>query len=151
MMGTPQEPNPRMCVQCGKSIPMDANVCQYCGKDYRVQPAPAKKQTVMPMIGGILVLVSALYLIYAGVNIAFLSGTVGSMMPVDVGLDDIMLVCGLMILILGLIGLLGAIFAIQRKKWSLAIVGAVFSLPALWVIIPLIGLILIAVSKDEFS
>ncbi|MGD9962739.1 MAG: DUF2116 family Zn-ribbon domain-containing protein [Thermoplasmata archaeon] len=150
-MGTPEQPSSRMCVQCGKSIPMDANVCQYCGKDYRVQPAPAKKQTVMPLIGGILVLISALYLIYGGVATAFLSGAVGDFMPVDVGLDSLVLVCGLFILVLGLIGLLGAIFAIQRKKWTLALIGAIFCLPSLYVIVPLVGLILIAVSKDEFS
>lgn len=145
------QPSPRMCVQCGKSIPMDANVCQYCGKDYRVQPAPAKKQTMMPVIGGILVLISALYEIYAGLVLAFWSDTMGSIMPVDFGLDTLGIVCGIIIILLALIGVLGGIFAIQRKRWTLAIVGAVFSLMGLYFIVPLVGLILIAVSKDEFS
>jgi len=29
--------NTRNCVSCGRSIAWDANVCQFCGHDYRVQ------------------------------------------------------------------------------------------------------------------
>ncbi len=27
----------RMCVSCGRTLPWDANVCPYCGHDYRYQ------------------------------------------------------------------------------------------------------------------
>ncbi|MDQ1372402.1 MAG: Zinc-ribbon protein [Candidatus Thermoplasmatota archaeon] len=150
-MGSPEQPSSRMCVQCGKSIAMDANVCQYCGKDYRVQPAPVKKQTVMPLIGGILVIIAALTEIYSGLVVAFWGDTMNSLMPVDLGFDTLTLICGLVFIILALIALIGGIFAIQRKKWSLAIVGAVFSLLGGYFILPLVGLILIAVSKSEFD
>lgn len=37
----------RSCVQCGRAIGWDVNVCPYCGKDYRVQAvAPAAHDTV---------------------------------------------------------------------------------------------------------
>jgi predicted RNA-binding Zn-ribbon protein involved in translation (DUF1610 family) len=150
-MGTPEQPSPRMCVQCGKSITVDANVCPYCGKDYRVQAAPAKKQSVMPLIGGILIIVSALHELYMGLVLAFWSDEVGSILPVDIGIDDLMLACGLILVILAVIGVVGGIFAIQRKKFSLAVVGGVFSLMGGYFIVPLIGLILVAVSRDEFD
>ncbi len=34
----------RNCVGCGRAIAFDANVCPYCGHDYRVQMAPAQYQ-----------------------------------------------------------------------------------------------------------
>lgn len=153
-MGTPEQPSPRMCVQCGKSIAMDANVCPYCGKDYRVQAGPpAKKQTVMPVIGGILIIISALTELYSGLVLAFWSEEMGSLMPVDLGFDDLMLACGLIFVILAIIGVIGGIFAIQRKKFALAVVGGVFALlgGGGWIILPLVGLILVAVSKSEFE
>lgn len=141
-----------MCVQCGKSITQDANVCPYCGKDYRAQAAPAaKKKTVMPLIGGILVIIAALTEIYSGLVLAFWSDTMNSLLPVDFGFDTLLLACGMIILIVGIIALIGGIFAIQRKKWSLSLVGAIFSLFGGYFILPLIGLILIAVSKSEFD
>ena len=39
---------PRNCVSCGRAIAWDANVCPYCGRDYRVQMmAPAQAQPFM--------------------------------------------------------------------------------------------------------
>jgi len=56
--------------------------------------------------------------------------------------------CGAVLLVLGIIAILGGIFAIQRKNFALALIGGIFVVPS---ILGLIGLILIAVSKDEFK
>ena len=37
MMSEAQSQQPRNCVSCGRSISWDANVCPYCGHDYRAQ------------------------------------------------------------------------------------------------------------------
>ena len=29
--------NKRYCTNCGREIPLDANVCPYCGKDFRMK------------------------------------------------------------------------------------------------------------------
>ena len=34
----------RNCVECGRSIAWDANVCQYCGHDFRVPMASAQPE-----------------------------------------------------------------------------------------------------------
>ena len=144
-----------MCVQCGKSIAMDANVCPYCGKDYRVQAGPpAKKKTVMPVIGGIMILVGGVLSLVAGIGLVASVGAFDSLMLVDVEgvdmLEDLMTACGIIFIILGLIGVLGGVFAIMRKHFGLAILGGVFALAG-WFIPALIGLILVGVSKDEFE
>ncbi|HIJ17979.1 MAG TPA: zinc-ribbon domain-containing protein [Thermoplasmata archaeon] len=154
-MGTPGQPGSRMCVQCGKTIAPDANVCPYCGHDYRVQAGPpAKKKTVMPVIGGILILVGGVLSLVAGIGLVASVGALDSLMIVDVEgvdmLEDLMTACGVIFIILGLIGVLGGVFAIMRKHFGLAILGGVFALAG-WFIPALIGLILVGVSKDEFE
>jgi len=118
----------RNCVSCGRSIAFDANVCQYCGYDYRIlmagPVAGPKKESSMPEIGGVLILIGALVLIVlAGLCIIFL-------IP------------------LAIIAILGGVFAIQRKHFTLALIGGIFSIPS---IIGIVGLILVVMSKDEFS
>ena len=34
----------RYCVSCGRTIPFDANVCPYCGRDYRFPSGPLYTQ-----------------------------------------------------------------------------------------------------------
>jgi len=43
---------------------------------------------------------------------------------------------------------LGGVFAIQREHFTLALMGGIFSIPS---IIGIVGLILVVMSKDEFS
>ena len=133
----------RNCVSCGRAFSWDANVCPYCGHDYRVAmmgpQQQQKKESAMPLIGGILIMLPGIgYLIGGGVlavgSSAFLFG--GGVL------------CGAVLLVLGIIAILGGIFAIQRKNFALALIGGIFVVPS---ILGLIGLILIAVSKDEFK
>ncbi len=135
----------RNCVSCGRSIAWDANVCPYCGHDYRAQMygQGAKRDTAMPMIGGILILIAGLIELAGG---AILFG--GGVFFVDIG-GGIAAVCGAILVLIGVIALIGGVFAIQRKHFGLAILGGILGLGG-WFIPGLIGLILVALSKDEF-
>jgi len=131
----------RNCVSCGRSIAWDANVCQYCGHDYRVVmggAAPAKKESAMPVIGGVLILLPSLGYLAGGGLIA--AGSSVALLPGGV-------FCGIVLLLIGILCLLGGIFAIQRKNFGLALVAGILVIPS---ILGLIGLILVIVSKDEF-
>ncbi|MEM0344064.1 MAG: hypothetical protein QXU73_07470 [Thermoplasmata archaeon] len=150
-MGTPGASNTRNCVSCGRTISWDANVCPYCGHDYRTQAvAPAKKESVMPLIGGILILIAGLIEIGYGAMLV-VGGSAASSIPLVGGeLGGIFAICGAILVVLGIFALLGGVFAIQRKNFGLAVLGGVLGLLG-WFIPALIGLILIAVSKDEFK
>ena len=140
----------RNCVSCGRSISWDANVCPYCGHDFRVSMMmqPAKKESSMPTIGGVLILLAGLIEIGAGAVVG-LVGAGGSFgFPTDA--TGFLAVCGGVLIVLGLISIMGAIFAMERKHFGLAVLGGILSLPGFF-ILGLIGLILIAVSKDEFE
>ncbi len=153
----------RKCVSCGREIPMDANVCQYCGHDYRVQagpPAP-KEKGMLSIVGGILILVAGLMgLAMGGILIAIDVDDLDQW-GVDVAgvgdmINDIMDVCGVIFIVLGLIAVLGGLFGVMRKHWGIAILGGVLGLFVIgpWMIgslLALVGLILVAVSKKDFD
>lgn len=165
------------CPSCRHEVPMGANVCPNCGYRLRAEErkAPAaqarvvppvasvpRQSTVMSLIGGVLVVISGLLGIILGLILAVLSSSItdlmGGMYGEDVlsAVEGILVTCGVIWFIIGLVALIGGVFAIRRKKWGIAIVGGVFALFTigpyfLGSILGLIGLILIAISKDEFS
>jgi len=104
-----------------------------------------KKETVMPVLGGVFVLLASLaYILVGGVLTA--GSTV--LLGVSLGSTAVGVVCGIIVLVLGLVALLGAINAIQRKNFTLSLIGGIVVIPTL---LGLIGFILIIVAKDEFS
>lgn len=71
-------------------------------------------------------------------------------------LEDILTVCGIILVVIGLIVLVGGFFGVMRKHWGLAILGGVLGLFLIgpWglaSLFSLIGLILVAVSKKDFD
>lgn len=122
-------------------------MCPYCGHDYRMAmagPAGQKKESAMPVIGGILIILVSLGYLIGG---AFIAAAGGSMFWFDVEATGAAVACGAIMLVLGLIVLLGGVFAIQRKNFGFALVGGILAIPS---VLGIIGLILIIVSKDEF-
>ena len=160
LMASTDEGSDRRCVSCGRSIAMDANVCQYCGHDFRA-PSPQageKKKGVLALVGGILLLLAAIHGLYVGLSLAVLSDTVSDALPADIDiatdvLEDIMTLCGGIIIVFALIAVLGAVMAIMRKSFGLAVIGSVFGILCMGglFILPLIALILIVVGRDEFN
>ena len=54
--------------------------------------------------------------------------------------------------ILGLVGgIMGAMFSFQRKNWMMALIGCILLLASLLIITGLIAVILVGISKKEFS
>ncbi len=153
----------RNCVGCGRSIPWEANVCPYCGHDYRLQMAPPMKaRSAKPVIGGVLIVVAGLLafgmgLLYLALDVSDLEDY-GVTMPPEMTseeLQDVMVVCGSLLVVFAVIAIIGGVFALQRKHFGLAIAGSIFGLLGLGFLIgsllALVGLILVAISRDEFE
>jgi uncharacterized protein (DUF983 family) len=135
-------------VKCGRTIAWDANVCQFCGYDYRTANAPAApKETVKPIIGGVLIILGALVELYVGYVLAW---TGEAFSGITFGMSDFLTVCGAIVLLLGIVALLGGVLSIMRKVYGLAILGGILSIPG-GVIPGLVGLILVAMSHEEFK
>jgi hypothetical protein len=137
----------RNCVSCGRAIAWDANVCQYCGHDFR-QAAPGavkKEKGALPIVGGILIILPALGYLWMGAALA----TGGeALIDVTFGMSGVLTLCGAILILLGIISVLGGIFAIMRRYWGLALLGGIFVIPS---ILGLVGMILVAVSHKDFD
>lgn len=135
-------------MSCGRSIAFDANVCPFCGHDYRPQamaPVMQKKDSALPVVGGIfLIIISLIYLGLGGIIAA--GSTVA--MGVTLGGSGWGIACGALILVLGVLVLLGGIFAIQKKHWAIALIACIFTLPS---VLGIVAIVLIAISRDSFE
>lgn len=98
-----------------------------------------KKESGMPIAAGILIMLGALLYLIAGGVIAAGSGVFGFSSGVA---------CGAGLLVVGVISILGSIFALQRRYFALALIGGILTIPT---ILGLIGMILVAVSREEFK
>jgi len=144
------QPQTRTCVQCGRQIPWDANVCQYCGHDYRAQAqAPPKKKGILPVLGGVFVIIAGLVELISG-GILISGGEMLGGFDLGSGFHNILTICGVVWIVLGIVAILGGIFSIQRKHFGLAILGAILGLGG-YFIFALIGIILIAVGREDFD
>jgi len=156
----------RNCVKCGKSIAFDANVCPYCGHDYRaVMAGPAAaphEKGMLSLVGGIMILISGIIgLAIGGLLLAINTSDfdqfgLGSIGGLDDTLHNILLVCGAIFVILGLIAVVGGFFGIRRQHFGLVILGGVLGLftigpYGLGSLLALVGLILVAVGKKDFD
>ncbi len=153
----------RLCVSCGRSIAWEANVCPYCGHDYRVQMGPPPKpRSSKPVIAGVLIIIAGLAALAMGLFYMVLDvGTIedsGVALPPEVTIEDIqsvLVVCGAVLIVFAAIAIVGGYFAIQRKHFFISVAGAVFGLLGigflLGALLALIGLILVAISRQEFE
>jgi hypothetical protein len=107
--------------------------------------------TQLPMVAAILLI------------IGFIAGLVGavevfiySSFAYFIGMEGIFLFCGSLLLIFSLMNLIAAVFAFQRKNWTGALVCSILGIFSIGVfgmgsIMAIIGMILIAVSKNDFQ
>ncbi len=78
-------------------------------------------------------------------------------LPGGDALAGIVIVCGVIFMLFGIMALLGGIMSVTRKKWGIAVLGSIFGLFCLGFIayeasiLSLVALILIIISKDEFQ
>lgn len=163
------------CPSCRSEVPPDANVCPNCGYRLRAEEKKAGAPPVAPaaapqprrgrgksIAGGVLVMISGIIGIITGLSIAILASTAIDTLEGLYGaevlamMEGILVACGVTWFIIGLIALIGGIFAIRGKRWGIAVVGGVLALFTvgpyfIGSILGLVGLILVAISKDEFS
>ncbi len=135
----PSEAGLRQCVECGRSISWDANVCAFCGHDFRARSHAGTEGYLMT--GAVLTLVAGI------LSIALLTVVVSQISGMTVGditLATISYACSA-------VGVFGGVLALIRKLFPIAVLGAVCAIftPAFFFAIP--GLALIARSASQFN
>lgn len=154
----------RTCVACGRAIQSDANVCSYCGHDYRVplgMSIPARR-TWKPVVGGVLIIIAGLFAVAMAVLMMSLEESdideLEVQMPEGYTVEeflDIAGTCGIIVVAFAALAIIGGIFGVLRKKFALAVIGGIFGLLGVGFVIGsvlgLVGLILVALSREEFG
>jgi len=154
----------RQCVTCGRTIDWQANVCQYCGHDFRmplVQPAPPRSSK--PVVGGVLIILAGVLSLAMSVMMVVIDPAdleawgYDPSASYDMSLSDLeeaLGVCGAIGLVLALVAILGGTFAVMRKSFAFAIIGGICAIIGFGFVVGsvlgLVGLILVALSRSEF-
>ncbi len=121
---------------------------------------PMKPKTIKPVLAGIFLIIAGIDGLTFWLYIAAL-GAAFSGIPFVGGLGIIVAVCGGIFAVFGILALVGGVMALQRKRWSLGLIGSILGLfLGGWLILvalvplaslfSLIGLILLVISKNEF-
>ena len=152
----------RRCVKCDEPIPDDANVCPRCGRDYRpamLGRAWESENTPLPPIGSALVAVSGLALILSGLLWIFEEfSSMGGDWSTNTTMQAMI---GIAAIVAGVFAVSVSPFAITRRRLVLSLAGSIASLSAWGVaisfalggieaVLSLVGVVLIALSRDEF-
>jgi len=137
---------------CGRSIPATYYACPYCGKPAGAGMQTAPKQTAYPIVAGVFEILAGIIGMAQGGLIAISGGYILGIPYLGYYFDFFwfFVICGAVLIVFGLLALLGGIFAIQRKNYGLALVGAIFSLFVGYIIFGILALVFVILAKDEF-
>ena len=104
------------------------------------------ERTWKPTTGGILAIIAGVLQVIFGLVFATAAGIAGSIFGMGwVG------AIGAPMIILGVVALIGGIYATKRRIWGLALVGAICALIGPWFILGILAIIFIAMGKGEFA
>jgi len=156
----------RRCKWCGAPAGAYDIECPTCKRDLRwsaesvysdygssgeeMYTTESSSQTSAPVIGGVLLIIAGVLGLFEAFIVLALGGAVA------VAGSGFVTCCGLLMLLFALAGIVGGFFATTRSHFVLAILGGVLVMGCigpifLSVILGLIGLLLVAVSKDQFD
>jgi len=115
-----------------------------CGTRLAKAVSPAGRAW-MPIAGGILTIIAGIIGFFAGILIV----AVGEAAGAEAGIFGFGMI-GAPLIAIGIVAIVGGIFALRRRIWGLALAGAICSLPCSWIFaIP--AIVFIALSKREFK
>jgi len=133
------------CQACGAPTDPLAEICMKCGA--RLQKAEAAGRAWMPTAAGILSIIAGSIGFFAGIVMATVGGIVGAVEGIF-WFGTI----GAPLIAIGIVAIIGGIFALRKRIWGLALAGAICSLFCTWVswILAIPAIVFLALSKREF-
>jgi len=131
------------CPSCGTPTTPMTEICPKCGA--RVS-AVVKDRTWMPTVAGILMIISGVGHTIGGLAMVITVGLGGAFMGVPwLG------ALGVPLLALGIVALLGGIYALRRQVWGLALAGSVCVLIVGNLVFGVLSLVFVIMAKNEFQ
>lgn len=115
-------------------------------------PAPAPtpqtpKKTWMPTTAGILSIISGVVASLVGIG-TIVRGELARRMVFHIGGEAI----GVLLLLIGIVAIIGGVFALNRRVWGLALAGGICALfPPHVALLGILAIVFVALSKSEFK
>jgi hypothetical protein len=130
------------CPGCGAPTTPLTEICTKCGA--RVAKA-IKGKTWKPTTAGILSIIAGAIGVIVGIVVA----TAGSILGAFIGIGWLSPI-GAPLIILGIIAIIGGVYALKRRVWGLALAGAICALvgPP---ILGILAIIFVSLGKGEFK
>mgnify|MGYP001100520232 CR=1 FL=1 len=131
------------CPNCGASTTPLTEICVKCGA--RLAKTIDGK-TWKPTTAGILCIIAGTIGVISGIRVAVLGGIIGAFFGMAwLG------TFGIPLIILGIVALVGGIYALRRKIWGLALAGSISALVGPWFILGILAIIFVALGRGEFE
>lgn len=114
------------------------------------------QKTWKPTVAGILTIIAGLLGLLIGIGLAVGFGLMGMMIGMIPGFPGgLLALIGIPGIILGIVAILGGIYALRRRLWGLALAGSIcallFTLPFLGWILAILAIIFVSLAKGEFE
>ena len=162
----------KFCRGCGKELGSGVTICPFCGtsaadiwsrtassdgsylEDGSDDAIYSQPETAIPIVAGVLLVIAGLLALGQGILYVMADSMVSSM-PSYGGYSGPLCLCGGLDILFGLAALGGAYSCFGRKSFWLAAIGAILGMLGFGLLVGfvfgLIGLILVAISKNEFE
>jgi hypothetical protein len=107
-------------------------------------------KTWKPTTAGILSIIAGVPAAGSGIIVALVGSTMAwaDIVPL---VPNILGIIAIPLMVLGVIAIVGGIFALQRKIWGLALAGAICALASPLSILGVLSIIFVVIGKDEFD
>lgn len=110
----------------------------------------ADKKTWMPTVAGILDIIAGSWGVILALIFIFIGGVLRFVPDIPPYLFPIFTALSLPFAIVGILAIVGGIYALKRKIWGLALAGSIAAFFPAW-ILGLTAIVLTALSKNEFE
>ena len=141
------------CQSCGAATDPLAEICMKCGVQMAKAVSPAGIEW-MPTAAGILSIIAGVVGFFSGILVAVVGRIVGMDWVYELWMAGVPLIgfwiATIVLIAIGIVAIIGGIFAIRRRVWGMALAGAICSFPSRWILaIP--AIVFLALSKQEFK
>ena len=106
------------------------------------------EKTWKPLTGGILSIIAGALGILRGMVILVVGGAIAGIEKIAPLVPEILAAVAIPMIILGIVAIIGGIYALKRKMWGLALAGSICSLVS---VLGIPAIIFVAMGKDEFE
>jgi hypothetical protein len=103
------------------------------------------ERTWKPTVGGILALIAGVFQVIVGIVIAVVGGIGGWF----IGMGWLSAI-GAPLIVLGIVAIVGGIYAFKRNIWGLALAGSICALIGPWFLLGILAIIFVSLGKREF-